>query len=105
MSKKIVTSGKTPARVLAKSLTVGFASRHRMWGTGSCKNLMKMRLICRSVKSVSWATKKASAQVELMHDEHGVTIVTSKSSFLFEKLERRISMGYCRGNRPRSTYL
>ena len=36
----------------------------------------------------------------MMYDEHGVTIVTSKSSFLPEELERRISRGYYRGERP-----
>jgi len=59
--KKIVTNGKTLARVLAKSSTVGSASRRRTWGTGSHKNLMKVRLKCQSVRSVSWAVKKASS--------------------------------------------
>ena len=29
-----------------------------------------------------------------------VIVMTSKSSFLPEELERRISRGYCRGDRP-----
>ena len=66
---------------------------------------MKACLVCRSVRSVSWAVKQASTQSEVMYDEHGVTIVTSKSSFLLEELERRISRGYCRADRPKSTYL
>ena len=44
--KKIATSWKTLAQVLAKSLAVGSASHRRTWGTGSCKNLMKMCLEC-----------------------------------------------------------
>ena len=36
---------------------------------------------------------------------YGVTIVTSKSSFLPEELERRISKGYCRGVKPSNIYL
>ena len=31
--------------------------------------------------------------------------MTSKSSFLSEEPERRISRGYCRGYRPRNTYI
>ena len=34
-----------------------------------------------------------------MGDEHRLTRVTSKSSFLAEDPERRISRGYCRGIR------
>ena len=44
--KKIVTSGKTPARVLAKFSAIGSTSHRRTWGTRSRKNLMKMRLEC-----------------------------------------------------------
>ena len=40
-----------------------------------------------------------------MCNEHGVTIMTSKSSFLSEEPERRISRGYCRGYRPRNAYI
>ena len=54
---------------------------------------------------MSWADKKASLQSEVIYDEHRVSIVTSKSSFLLEELERRISRGYCRADRPKSTYL
>ena len=34
-----------------------------------------------------------------------VIVVTSKSSFLPEALERKISRGYCRGVRPSNIYL
>jgi len=34
-----------------------------------------------------------------------VTVVTSKSSFLPEELERRISKDYCRGVRPSYIYI
>ena len=74
--KKIVTSEKIPTRVLAKSSAVRSVSRCRMWGTWSCKNLMKAHFVCRSIKSVPWAVKKPSAQSEVMYDEHGVTIMT-----------------------------
>ena len=40
-----------------------------------------------------------------MYDEHGLTKVKSKSSFLPEELERIILRGYCRGDRPRSKYM
>ena len=46
--------------------------------------------------SMSLAVKKASARSEVMCDEHGVTIMTLKCSFLFEEPERRILRGYCR---------
>ena len=49
------------ARVPAKFLTIGFASRRRMWETWSRKNLMKAHLGCRSVWSVLWAVKNAFA--------------------------------------------
>ena len=103
--KKIVTSGKTPARVLVKFSAIGSTLRCRTWGTGSRKNLMKMRLECWNIKSVSWVDKKASSQSEVIYDEHKVSIVTSKSSFLPKEPKKRISRGYCRGDRPRSTNL
>ena len=59
--KKTVTSEKIPARVLANSSAVGSASHYISWGTLSRKNLMKARLVCRSIRSVSWAIKKASS--------------------------------------------
>ena len=102
-SKEKVTSEKIPAQVPAKSLVVGSASRRRTWGTRSSKNLMRACLICRSVRSVSWAVKKASTQAEVMYNEHGLAKVTSKSSFLLEEPERRILKGYCRGIGPRSS--
>ena len=40
-----------------------------------------------------------------MCDRHGLAKVTSKSSFLAEEPERRISRGYCRGIGPRAHYL
>ena len=103
--KKIGTSRKIPIQVLAKSSAVGSVSRRRTWGTEICKNLMKARLRCRSIRSMSWAVKKASSQSGVVYGGHSVSIVTSKSSFLPEEPERRISKGYCRGDRPRSTYL
>ena len=36
---------------------------------------------------------------------YGVTVVTSKSYFLPEEPERRISKGYCRGVRPSNIYM
>ena len=65
---------------------------------------MKACLVCRSVRSVSWAVKKASMQAKVIYDEHGLAKVTSKSSFLPEELERRILRGYCRGIGPRSSF-
>ena len=53
--------------------------------------------------SVSWAVKKASIQAEVMYDEHELTELTSRSSFLPEELERRISRGYCRDIGPRGS--
>ena len=44
-----------------------------------------------------WAVKKVPTQSKVMCNGHGVIIVTSKSSFLLEELERRISRGYCNG--------
>ena len=41
----------------------------------------------------------------MMYDTSGVTVVISKSSFLPEELERRISRGYCRCDRPSSIYV
>ena len=41
----------------------------------------------------------------MMHDKSRAIVVTSKSSFLPEEPERRISRGYCRGDRPSSLYL
>ena len=59
--KKTVTSEKIPTRVLANSSAVGSASHCISWRTLSRKNLMKARLVCRSIRSVSWAIKKASS--------------------------------------------
>ena len=101
--KERVRSGKILARYPTKISAIGFASRCRTWGTGSCKNLMKVRLECQSTKSMPWAVKKASSQAEVGYKEHKATTVTSKSSFLPKELERRISMGYCRGIGPRSS--
>ena len=103
--KKIGISRKIPIRVLAKSSVVGSVSLRRTWGTGSRKNLMKARLQCRSIRSMSWPVKKASSQSGVVYGVHSVSIVTSKSSFLSKEPERRILKGYCRGDRPRSTYL
>jgi len=100
-----VTSGKIPAWVLANSLVVGSASRRRSGGIWSRKNLMKVHLVCQSVRSVSWAVKKTSAHLKVMCDEHEVTIMTLISSFLFEEPKRRNLRGYCRGDRPKNAYL
>ena len=101
--KEKATSRKIPTHVPTKSLTVGFALRRRTWGTWSRKNLMKACLVCQSVRSASWVVKKASTQAEEMCDGHGLAKVTSKSSFLPDEPERRISKGYCRGIGPRSS--
>ena len=52
-----------------------------------------------------WAVEKASSQSEVVYDEHRATIVTSKSSFLLEEPERRISKGFYRSDRLRNAYL
>ena len=101
--KEKVRSGKIPARYPTKTSVVGSASRCRTWGTGNRKNLIKARLECQSTRSVPWAVKKASSQAEVGCKEHKATTVTSKSSFLLEEPERRISRGYCRDVGPRSS--
>ena len=58
--KGIAISGKIPTLFLARFLDVGFVSRHRTWGIGSRKNLIKASLVCQSIRRVSWAVKKAS---------------------------------------------
>ena len=93
----IPISGKIPALFLVKPSTVGFASWHRTWGTRSCKNLMKACHTCRSIKSMSQVVKKETTQEEVMYNEHKLIGLTSKSSFLPEELEKRISRGYYRG--------
>ena len=102
--KEKATSGKIPTHVSAESSTVGSISHRRMWETGSRKNLMKACLVCRSVRSVSWTIKKTSTQAEVIYDEHILAKVTSKSSFLLEEPERRISRGNCRGIGPRRLF-
>ena len=62
---------------------------------------MKVRLECHNIRNVPWAVKKASLLAEERAKEHRATTVTSKSSFLPEDPERRISRGYCRGLGPR----
>ena len=52
---------------------------------------------------MSWAVKKTSTQVEEICDGHRLAKVTSKSSFFPKEPERRISRGYCRGIRPKSS--
>ena len=100
--KEEARSGKIPAWYPTKTFAVRFASCRRMWGTRSRKNLIKTHLKCQSPKSMPWVVKKASSLTEVGCREHRATIVTSKSSFLPEELERRISRGYCRGIGPRS---
>ena len=95
-----VKSGKIPARFPAKPSTIGFASRHRTWGTKSCKNLMRTCLERCNARGMSWAVKKASLQVEEGSNGHRANEETSKSSFLPEEPERRISRGYCRALGP-----
>ena len=100
--KEGVRSGKIPARYPTKLLVVGFLSCRRTWRTRSRKNLMKVHLECQSIRSVPWAVKKTSSQAKVGCKEHKAIAVTSKSSFLPEESERRISRGYCRGIGPRS---
>ena len=101
--KEGVRSGKIRAWYPTKTSAVGLASRRRTWGTGSRKNLMKVRLECQSTRSVPWAVKKASSLAKVGCREHRATTVTSKSSFLPEEPKRRISRGYCRGMVPKSS--
>ena len=103
ISKRKLQRWKIPAQAPAKFSAVGSASCHRTWGTGSYKNLMKTRLECRSTRSVSWAVKKASSQAEVGCDRLRATTMKSKSSFLPEESERRISRGYCRDIGPESS--
>ena len=51
-----------------------------------------------------WATKKASAQIEVMYGKSRVVVAISKSSFLLEEQKRGISKGYCRDVRPSRIY-
>ena len=101
--KGIATSGKIPTLFLPRFSVIGFASRRRTWGTGSRKNLIKACLVCQSIRRVSWAVKKVSTQAKVMCDEHRLARVMSRSSFLPEEPERRISRGYCRGIGPKSS--
>ena len=66
---------------------------------------MKARLVCRNVRSVRWAVKKVPTQIKMKYDKSRVIVVISKSSFLPEEQERRISRGYCRYDRPNNLYL
>ena len=50
---------------------------------------MKVRLVCRSVKSVSWVVKKAFSQSRVGYGGHRVSIVASKSSFYPEEPKRK----------------
>ena len=52
---------------------------------------------------MSRAVKKAFVQAKVMCDGHRLARVISKSFFLAEEPERRISRGYCRDIRPRSS--
>ena len=61
-TKERAESGKIPAQFLTKPSIVGFASRCKMWGTESRKNLMRTCLEHCSTRSVSWVVKKASLQ-------------------------------------------
>ena len=63
---------------------------------------MKVHLECQSIRSVPWAVKKTSSQAKVGCKEHKAIAVTSKSSFLPEESERRISRGYYRGIGPRN---
>ena len=57
---------------------------------------MKAHLECQSIRSMHWAIKKVPTQKKMMYDKSKVIKVISKSSFLLEEQNRRISMGYCR---------
>ena len=96
------TSGRIPTQAPIKSPAIGFISHRRMGGTWSRRNLMNARLGCQSIKSVRWVVKKVLMQTEMMYDKSRVIVVISKSSFLPEEQERRISKGYCRYDRPSS---
>ena len=102
-TKERAESRKIPTRFPTKPSTVGFASCRRMWGTKSRKNLMRTCLECCSARSVSWAVKKASLQAQERRNGHRANIKTSRSFFLSEELERRISKGYCRALGPRGS--
>ena len=54
---------------------------------------------------MSWAVKKAFMRAKVMYDEHELTRLMSKSSFLAEDPKRRISKGYCRDIAPIAHYL
>ena len=45
-------SGKILAQYPMKVLAIGCASRHRKWGTRGHKNLMGVRVECRSAENV-----------------------------------------------------
>ena len=96
-----VTSGKIPARVPIKSPAFGTASHCRTWEIWSCKNLMKVHIGCRSIRSMCWTVKKAPTWIKVMYNKSGVIVVILKSSFLPERILR----GYCRGDRLNSIYL
>ena len=99
-TKEKAKSGKIPARFLAKPSTVGFVSHRRTLGIKSHKNLMRTCLEYYSARSVSWAIKKASLQVEEGRDGHRASVETSKPFFLPEEPKRRILRGYCSAFRP-----
>ena len=94
---------KIPAPIPTGFLAVRSTSQRRTWETRSNHNLMRAHSKLRSIRSVSWAVKKVSTQAKVMCDEHGLARVMSRSSFLPEELERRISRGYCRGIGPKSS--
>ena len=83
--KEEVRSGNIPARYPTKTSAVRFASRRRMWGIGSPKNLMKAHLKCQSARSAPWVVKKASSLAEVGCREHEATIVMSKSYLVYLK--------------------
>ena len=100
--KDKATSKIIPTPVPAESSTLGSPTCCRTWGTGSRKNLMKVCLVCWSARSMPWAVTKVSSQAKVRCNGYRAITVTSKSSFLPEDLERRISRGYCKGIGPRS---
>ena len=102
--KEKITSEKIPAQVPVESSTIESASRRRTWGTWNRKNLMRARFVCRSVRSVPWAVKKAYTQSGIKYDKGRMVMAILKSSFMPEEQKRGISRGYCRNIRPSRMY-
>ena len=66
---------------------------------------MKACLGYRSVRSVSWAVEKMLKQIGMRCNKIRTIVVTSKSFFLPEEPESRISRSYCRNVKPSNIYV